>query len=82
MSDSISIKRKSAIKSDNSPQNHIGLWGILLIAKKLDICTDTAKQNVDAYAPKLSKSASINIPQANPKRLIILLKVRTLMLPA
>ncbi len=47
MSDSISMNRNRAMNSDNKPQNHIGLCGILLIAKKLDIWTDTAKQKED-----------------------------------
>ena len=47
MSDSMSMNMNKAMKSDNNPQNHTGLCGILLIAKKLDIWTDTAKQKED-----------------------------------
>ena len=48
ISDSISMNRKKAMNSDRIPQNQIGLCGMRLMAKKLDICTATAKQNEDA----------------------------------
>ena len=45
ISDSMSINRKNAMKRERRPQNHMGLCGILRMAKKLEIWTETAKQN-------------------------------------
>ena len=72
---------KRAMNMESIDQNQRVLRGMRRMAKKLAVWTAEVKQNVAAYASKLPKSTSMDMPQVIPRRFIRLLKVRTLILP-